>query len=74
MFGFTEMIRHSLADDVRDEVREEVRKEVREEAHEEGRKEERQALLRGMLSHASIAEVSRITGIPEDEIECIVKQ
>ena len=62
MFGFTEVMVQSMAKDIRDEGR------------KEGRQEERQAMLRQMLANASILDVSRITGIPEDEIRRIVEQ
>lgn len=50
-----------------------LRKESREEGLAEGRAEGREELLRQMLANASILDVSRITGIPEEEIERIVK-
>ena len=47
-----------------------IAKESRQEGVQEGKKE----MLRQMLANASILDVSRITGIPEDEIQRIVKQ
>ena len=66
MFGFTEILIQSMAKDIWDEGREEGR--------QEGRQEERQAMLRQMLANASILDVSRITGISEEEIRRIVEQ
>lgn len=51
-----------------------IAKENRQEGLREGRQEERQAMLRQMLANASILDVSRITGISEDEIKRIVEQ
>ena len=50
------------------------RHNIAKENRQEGRMEERQAMLRQMLANASILDVSRITGIPEDEIQRIIKQ
>lgn len=47
---------------------------IAQENRQEGRQEERQTLLRQMLANASILDVSRITGISEDEIKKIVEQ
>lgn len=49
-----------------------IAKESHQEGRQEGRQEERQAMLRQMLANASILDVSRITGIPEEEINRIV--
>ena len=46
---------------------------IAQENRQEGRQEERQTLLRQMLANASILDVSRITGISEDEIKKIVE-
>lgn len=50
------------------------RHNIAQENRQEGRQEERQTLLRQMLANASILDVSRITGISEDEIKKIVEQ
>lgn len=55
-------------------IAQENRKEGRQEGLREGRQEERQAMLRQMLANASILDVSRITGISEDEIRRIIEQ
>lgn len=41
----------------------------REEAREEGREEERAAMLRRLLEKASLPDVSKLTGISQEEIE-----
>lgn len=51
-----------------------IAKENRQEGLREGRQEERQAMLRQMLANASILDVSRITGLSEEEIKQIVGQ
>ena len=55
-------------------IAQENRREGRQEGRREGRQEERAILLRQMLQNASILDVSRITGIPAEEIERLIKQ
>ncbi len=46
-----------------------VAKENREEGRQEGKQEERTELVKNMLKKVSLADISALTGIPQDEVE-----